>query len=317
MGDIHFPGVVRYRFEAEALTPITLPQYPGSTWRGLLGSSLRRTACITGQASCDGCLLQDSCAFFNFFESPTGQPAGRMRGALACHPFVLDLAPQVLRSVRPGEAIQLGINVIGDANSYLPHLVIAMERAGEAGIGKGRGRFRLLRLLQEVTLSQGDWVRIFDADERALRPFASGPVALPDAPPSLRVQLVTPLRIKRRGRLVGARELSASDFLRHLCWRLEQIDQRFGSVDPQGYWESHRDLVEGLAPAATQVRWLDWARYSSRQATTMKLGGLMGILTIPDEAIEAMWPLLWLGQWVHIGKATTFGLGVYRLDQAP
>jgi CRISPR/Cas system endoribonuclease Cas6 (RAMP superfamily) len=49
----------------------------------------------------------------------------------------------------------------------------------------------------------------------------------------------------------------------------------------------------------------------------MKLGGLMGILTIPDEAIEAMWPLLWLGQWVHIGKATTFGLGVYRLDQAP
>jgi len=313
MGDMHFPGVVRYRFEAEVLTPITLPQYPGSTWRGLLGSSLRRTACITGQSSCEACLLQGSCAFFSFFETPNEPPAARTRGALACHPFVLDLEPDGQQMVQPGEILELAINVIGNANSYLPHLIIAMERAGEAGIGKGRGRFRLLRLLQEVTLSRGDWARIFDSNDRALQQRAAGPVALPDAPPSVQVQLVTPLRIKRQGRLVGARELSASDFLRHLCWRLEQIDQRFGDGDPQGYWESHRDLVEGLAPAPTQVRWLDWTRYSSRQETTMKLGGLMGTLAMPEQAIAAMWPLLWLGQWVHVGKATTFGLGAYRL----
>jgi len=110
---------------------------------------------------------------------------------------------------------------------------------------------------------------------------------------------------------------TAADFLRHLCWRLDNLDQSFSPATPQSFWQRHRSLVERLNPCDTDVRWRDWSRYSSRQATTMKLGGLVGTCTLPQEAISAMWPLLWLGQWVHVGKATTFGLGAYRLRPAP
>jgi CRISPR/Cas system endoribonuclease Cas6 (RAMP superfamily) len=48
----------------------------------------------------------------------------------------------------------------------------------------------------------------------------------------------------------------------------------------------------------------------------MQLGGLMGDLIIAGPAIAHFWPVLWVGQWTHVGKGTSFGLGAYRLEEA-
>jgi hypothetical protein len=45
-----------------------------------------------------------------------------------------------------------------------------------------------------------------------------------------------------------------------------------------------------------------------------QLGGLIGELTIQGPALVELWPVLWFGQWTHVGKGTAFGLGAYRLD---
>ena len=64
----------------------------------------------------------------------------------------------------------------------------------------------------------------------------------------------------------------------------------------------------------SRLSWYDWTRYSSRQDRRMKLGGLLGSVTYSGE-LEPFLPFIALGQYVHVGKNATFGLGKYRIAQ--
>jgi CRISPR/Cas system endoribonuclease Cas6 (RAMP superfamily) len=72
-------------------------------------------------------------------------------------------------------------------------------------------------------------------------------------------------------------------------------------------------------PAAfrrVNVEWQDWTRYSSRQRTRMQMGGIVGSAELDTAGMDSEgWAGLWLGQWLHIGKQTSMGLGHYRLSQ--
>ena len=48
----------------------------------------------------------------------------------------------------------------------------------------------------------------------------------------------------------------------------------------------------------------------------MALGGVVGQWHLHTNAdtLEQLWPWLWLGQWLHVGKNASFGLGGYRLQ---
>ncbi|MFN3595527.1 MAG: CRISPR system precrRNA processing endoribonuclease RAMP protein Cas6, partial [Thiobacillaceae bacterium] len=61
-----------------------------------------------------------------------------------------------------------------------------------------------------------------------------------------------------------------------------------------------------------RLRWQDWTRYSSRQQKKMDLGGVVGEWRLVGD-LSPFAPFLHLGQWLHVGKEATFGLGGYRL----
>ena len=54
--------------------------------------------------------------------------------------------------------------------------------------------------------------------------------------------------------------------------------------------------------------WVDWQRRSNRQQTTMKMGGLMGLLTL-EGPLEPFLDLLQVCEVVHVGKGAVFGNG--------
>jgi hypothetical protein len=61
-----------------------------------------------------------------------------------------------------------------------------------------------------------------------------------------------------------------------------------------------------------KLQWKDWTRFSSRQQREMTLGGVVGEWKLSGELGELM-PWFWLGQWLHVGKETTMGMGRYSL----
>jgi CRISPR/Cas system endoribonuclease Cas6 (RAMP superfamily) len=70
--------------------------------------------------------------------------------------------------------------------------------------------------------------------------------------------------------------------------------------------------AEVVATRSADLRWVDWERYSARQDDRMKLGGFVGTATFAGD-LDVFMPFLRLGEVVHVGKCTAFGLGKYRL----
>ena len=70
--------------------------------------------------------------------------------------------------------------------------------------------------------------------------------------------------------------------------------------------------AERVETVRARAGWVDWKRYSRRQRRKMNLGGVVGEMTYRGD-LEPFWPLLLLGQLVHVGKATVFGNGQYEL----
>jgi hypothetical protein len=311
-----FPDLARFRFTLEALDPIQLPEYAGSAWRGLLGHGLRRTACVTGQPTCTGCLLTPSCVYSVLFETPP-PPGKDLAGFTAVpHPLVLDIDPRAPAHHEAGDRIELGITLFGPITTQSPYLIHALGSAGQRGIGRGRGRFRVDTVRQENGIGTDRWELVYDANNGTYhqRPALS-PIP-PPAPSRTRLHLHTPLRIKRDGRLVVPERFALADLLRHLYNRLQRLVLLYGGRPETFDWTSASAFAGGLRLDATNLIWHDWTRYSSRQRTLMQLGGLMGELVITGPALSEIWPALWAGQWTHVGKGTSFGLGAYRLEEA-
>ena len=310
---LSFPPLARFRFQLEAQDPIRLPDYAGSAWRGLLGHGLRRTACVTRQPTCTGCLLAQHCVYSTLFETPP--TAAQAEGGYSAlpHPFVLDIDPTAPRTLAPGAPFDLRVHLIGAAIAQAPYLIHALGIAGQQGFGSARGRFSVTAVAREQAPGDGVWDQVYLVRDGVYQPRDPAPLCPPPAPATARLRLITPLRIKRDRHFLGARDLSAADLVHALYRRLRALAQLQGA-DPQ--WLDLRSVPrepEALRLRPRGLRWHDWTRYSSRQDTLMQMGGLIGEIDLEGPALAGVWPALWLGQWTHVGKGTAFGLGGYRV----
>ncbi len=64
------------------------------------------------------------------------------------------------------------------------------------------------------------------------------------------------------------------------------------------------------------LRWYDWERYSGRQETRINMGGFVGRIVFTGD-LTPFWPYLLLGEYVHVGKGSSFGLGKYEILNHP
>ena len=296
------PPYGRYRFAFSMPQGIRLPEWPGSAWRGAFGWALRDLVCVTGAKTCNGCLLARDCTYQRLFESAadSAQPGGITTHTP--HPFVLFVPPA---DAHRTDAL-LEMRLLGHAIHDLPAVVTALARAGERGIGGSRNRLKLRTVEQ---WSGGCWQPIYRPDWAGLRQLPPERETSPYPGGRVVIRLTSPLRLKHEGRLVDEKRLTPRIFLHALYARMRSLS-RLGTGHVAERWP---EVPAGLRFPVANLRWLDLDRYSSRQGRRHRIGGLLGEFALDLDGLEAAWPVLWHGQYLHVGKMTSLGHGGYHI----
>jgi hypothetical protein len=270
---------IRIRARAEKI-----PYFIGSQIRGALGYALKETVCINPSFRCEGCFAAENCLYHEWYEKSG-----------VYHPYRLDF-----EMGKP--YYDVGIHLFAEATGKLPYVVSALHRMlTVTGLG-----------IQQEKISSYEF---FVDGIRANDP--EGKITLPDTPPQtvaltdtpaperMRLRLITPLRIKHANRFVRSMEHL------HLHSIVNSVHQRYRQLtDAPAAKLGYR--VEGEITDRFGV-FDDVTRYSFRNKGKLKIGGLVGEMTI-ENIDDRSYALLKLGEVIGAGKQTVFGLGKIQVD---
>jgi len=303
----HLP-IARYRLEFAVKTPLHLPAYAGSTLRGAWGAALRAASCMTRQADCEGCPLLAACPYAAIFETrpPTDRPPSLQDLSQAPRPYVIEPPQLGERDYAPGEPLVFHLVLAGRALEHLPLILWAHIRALRRGVGRGDGTAELLRVVHEGMTE----TVVLDGPEGSLLDHTPAVPPAPTFGAAVTLRFTTPLRLQTNGRRATAAEHTARKLLMALVRRIALLCEFHGHGPLDLDFADLARRAEAI-DSRTDLHWRDWTRYSSRQGRKMDLGGVIGAWTLAGD-LAPFAPFLHLGQWLHVGKEATFGLGGYR-----
>ncbi len=287
--------ITRLHLSARAEAPLHLPPYAGSMLRGALGHALLALAPLPHESG-KPCALHATCPYCQVFAPPPLPEHSLQKFSQMPAPYVIE-PPSGAQRLQAGQTFGFNLVLIGQAIAHLPALTLAWEHALRTGLGgqhEQRSRCTLLNVQRESD-------------------------SLPSAPTlgqQATLHLLTPMRLQQQSKPVSAATLTARTLLITLARRYQLLlDTHLGTNAPQQDFATLSAQAAAIELAATDLHWFDWGRFSQRQQREMKLGGLLGSLQLRGN-LAPFAELLHLGQWLHVGKNASFGMGGYRLGLA-
>jgi hypothetical protein len=217
------------------------------------------------------------------------------------------------RTFQKDDQFSFNMVLMGKALSQLALIIMSWRRALLRGLGKYEGKGELVRV---VLLTDGAEQVVYSEE---------APVVVPHVPvmqlpqfsekQDIHLQFLTPLRIQKDKKILGAKDMSAQLLLRNIIRRVSFVSQFHlgGAID---FNAEETNSLADLLRDERRLAWLDWSRFSSRQQQKMDLGGVTGHWLL-REVPRGLMPFIYLGQWLHVGKETSFGLGHYKIVDQP
>lgn len=312
MGGESQVALTRYRVTVEALESLALPAYLGSTLRGAFGHAFRALCCPA--RACSPCPIPSACPYHLVFEAAPPPDATALRTHEAIpRPFVIAPPPAGMHDYRAGSEVVFNLTLVGRARELFPHFVVTLREID--GLGRGRRAVRLTGIdavhpLDETTEPA------YRAADNLVRAVGGGVslaecAAVPCPAGRVRVRFVTQTRLTHEAGLVRRPEFPV--LFRRLLGRLSALARFHCGAPLDVDFRGLIDQAQGVRLVQDETRWATWSRYSARQDRRMEWAGLVGTATYAGD-LRPFWPYLVFGQWVHVGKGATFGLGAYRLE---
>lgn len=296
---------------------LLLPPYKGSTFRGGFGTAFRKITCAQSHTACQPCILKQQCPYTYIFETAPPEDTQALRKYESIpRPFILEPPMETKTEYQPGERISFGLVLVGRAIEYLPYFILAFKELGELGIGKGRRPFQLDKIVAvnpidntEQEVYQANTGKVHNHNLTLTgKTFNRDFNLKPDN--QLTIHYLTMTRVKHGDHFI--RYLEFHMLIRALLRRLSSILYFHHGLEWEADFRALIDKAETVDRIKDTTRWVNWERYSNRQETKMRLGGLVGQVTYQGEFREFM-PILKLGELIHVGKAATFGMGKYQM----
>lgn len=298
---------VKVSFICRLETEAQFSAWKGSMLRGAMGTNLRRGLCMSRKEDCASCMLSSGCVFPRLFcPLPKGSKSSPP-------PFCLEPDLEQKTAYAAGDSFGFDLLLFSYAIEYLPFYVQAFRMAGEKGLGSSRlpGRFTVESVLCQT-------VSIYDKDKDKLRIPACiklpVPSPLPDAGESrLDLDILTPLRFKRANQFSSSLDFpSLFNLVLRRISSLKLLDDEDWRMDP-GQFAFMQAEAKKIRLIENNLKWQDLGRYSSRQDSLMKFGGLSGKISYAG-SISIFKEFLNFAKIAHIGKQTSFGLGMLNFN---
>lgn len=312
-------AVSRYRF---TLAPKGTLRFPpahrggvATALRGALGWGLKGLLCPDVRWACPECPLKERCIYPMVF---THRPSS----AIPKLSKNMDLPrPFLLRPLDPGrleyasdEPFVFDLYALGKAAEAFPFFLITWREVGVSGLGIGRCRFEV-RQVHFIDSEGRDCGLAYDGSENLVYNVPCPPYEPPPCPRSETVTLLfkTPVTLKSAGGI--RREPRFSEIVRRLRDRLSSLIQFYSDRELGWDFKWIAEMAEEVEEVDSAWWWQPAARRAGRSRALHDLGGAVGFVTVRGRALEPLWPLLWMGQFVGVGKHVVFGNGWYEVKR--
>jgi hypothetical protein len=307
--------LAQYRLTLEALDPLHLPPFKGSALRGGFGYTFKRLVCFQSKPCGKRCELGNACPYGYIFE--TAPPEGTevlSKNAYVPRPFVIEPPDDPRTLIPSGERLSFGLTLVGRGINYLPYFIAVFRELGRAGLGRSRGKYRLLAM-DAVSPLDGATAPVYRSQDDTIRTAnlaVSGDAITTHATTlpadRLHLRFLTPTRLIYRKKPVQDPPFHV--LVRRLLDRVSSLSyfhcgQRW-ETDFKGLIEQ----AKAVRLAECDTRWENVERYSGRQKARLSLGGFVGDVVYEGD-VAPFRSLLLLGSLVHVGKGTVFGNGKY------
>ncbi|WP_448216492.1 CRISPR system precrRNA processing endoribonuclease RAMP protein Cas6 [Endozoicomonas sp. 2B-B] len=291
--------MARYRFRVRMHDTLKLPEFSGSLMRSVFGSALKRLACSNHEKQ----PCTDQCAYRRLFD-PERPEQGRFPENPP--PYVIQPPRQTL--VEAGQCLQFSMVLMGKALEDFPIVVQAWQQALAAGLGKKRVTGQLL----DITLvNEEQPQRVYSSLDCQYQPHKPEVLLPADYSGSVTMNLLTPLRLQQQKQFIKPQGLTTEMLAKALLRRTRLAGEVYLDLKSPD-WHQFAQWFEPVT-MQSELNWQTVERYSSRQKQSMKLGGLLGVIRLNYVPAELQ-PWLKLGEYLHLGKNSSFGLGQYYLS---
>ena len=309
----------KFNFEIKAENDVVLPDYKGSTFRGVFGHIFKDVMCISHSGECGECSFDKVCMFKKIFDSPPPSNSLKLRNYSAVpHPYVIEPPLDQKNFYKKNEIIKFSLILIGQAISLFPYFAYSFGLAGKEGIGRQKkGKFIITKIIND---KDKEVLYYYKNDElKSLNNYYSindftSKDSYKDERFLVNLKFITPTRIMFNEKLVSEPEFHI--YVRNALRRISNLNF-FHCINDAGKLELELDFnyyIEKSLDISSKksLKWYSLDRYSNRQKTHMKLSGFIGDISFENVPYEYLW-IIKLGELIHIGKNTTFGHGKYSL----
>ncbi|MCS7180808.1 MAG: CRISPR system precrRNA processing endoribonuclease RAMP protein Cas6 [bacterium] len=284
---------------------LNLPFFRGATIRGALGYAFKKNICIKKEIVCKECNLIQDCVYIKLFEPKIKNKNEKVEEIP--RPYVIEFPNERKNLYKTGEKFQFNLILFGEAIQYFPYFFLSFIELGKTGLGKYREKFYIESVFQKYPTEKN----IFKIGNEFMEKIEEKnfEIECKDIK-SIKIKFITPTKIKNEGRFIQVPEFSV--FIKAILRRVSQILYFWCDYKEKNNFSEILEDAEKVKIGRCSLKWIDYKRYSTRQKTTMKMGGILGEIEYRGN-IGKFYPLISAGSYIHIGKNTSFGLGKYLI----
>lgn len=326
--------LTRLRFDLEAQEASDVPAYKGDLLRMALLWWLSEFWCTMPDRCRNGCRRPDVCMFGRLCEPPVNPGWSpqllRLMGDTPPSAYALWDLQDRRGHLEAGTAWGFEMTLIGElALRQIPAIVAAIQQGAEQGMGRIRLRSRLRQVVSCGTSPdcclatekpQDDGMALtwqgYHLDDIVFGYKQASDWAQAFSQPvrTLNLRYLSPVKIKERGQWVETPDFSA--VMRAVVRRLRILSEVHGAGEwPQAEFGPLLDLAETVHLEHHETMWGGYTR-RSKQSGEYDAEGFLGQAWYSGDDLRPLLPVLWLGQWLHIGKGYVMGNGRYSIELA-